>query len=213
MLQWLYSSLTQNIDYGYWALFTLVFLKSVGVPVPGDTALLGAGFILGKFGLSLWQAMAVGTAAAFFGGQLGFGLGGRIGHSRLREIKWLHLTPERVEWVERFFKRHEANAVLAARFIALLPTLAICLLAGMAKMPPRRFLFYNLAGSTVYAAGYVLTGNLLWKNWEFLESWLGPGVFYVVLAVIAFIVLSVIFSHYLSQLLLHFFQNKRNGKK
>jgi membrane protein DedA with SNARE-associated domain len=157
--------------------FIVVFLNNIGVPLPGETILLGAGFVLGKAAGSLWQPMAAGTAACFLGGNCSFWLGRRLGHGGLGKIHWLHLTPQRLKWPERFFKRHGAKAVFIARFIALFPPVAANLLAGMAKMPWRIFLFYNLTGSAVYTTSDILIGYFFGKKWKLLEAWLGPRRF------------------------------------
>jgi membrane-associated protein len=57
-------------------------------------------------------------------------LGRRLGHGRLIKIHWLHLTQKRLEWPERFFKRHGAKTVFLARFIPVLPTVIANLLEG-----------------------------------------------------------------------------------
>jgi phosphatidylglycerol lysyltransferase len=66
--------------------FIVVFLNNIGVPLPGETILLGAGFVLGKAAGSLWQPMAAGTAACFLGGNCSFWLGRRLGHGGLGKI-------------------------------------------------------------------------------------------------------------------------------
>jgi len=212
MLHWLHSLLPHIPHYGYALVFIVVFLNNIGVPLPGETILLGAGFILGKAAGSLWQPMATGTAACFLGGICSFWLGLRLGHGSLEKIHWLHLTPERVKWTERFFKRRGAKSVFIARFIPLFPPVAVNLFAGMAKMPWRIFLFYNLTGSAAYATSYILIGYFFGKTWKRLEAWLGPTALYLILAGIALIVLSVIFRHSLFGFLTRLFSKKRKRK-
>ncbi len=212
MLHWLRSLLPHLPHYGYVLVFIVVFLNNIGVPLPGETILLGAGFILGKAAGSLWQPMAAGTAACFLGGICSFWLGRRLGHGSLENIHWLQLTPERVKWPERFFKRHGAKAVFIARFIALFPPVAANLLAGTAKMRWRTFLFYNLTGSAVYTTSYILIGFFFGKKWKFLEAWLGPTALYLILAGIVLIVLGVIFRHSLSKLWVRPFPKKHKRK-
>jgi membrane protein DedA with SNARE-associated domain len=201
MFDWLRSLLPNLPHYGYALVFIVVFLNNVGFPLPGETILLGAGFILGKAAGSLWQPTAAATVACFLGGICAFWLGRRLGHSGLENIHWLHLTPERLKWPDRFFKRHGAKAVFIARFIALFPPVAANLLAGLSKMRWRVFLFYNLAGSAVYAISYILIGYFFGKRWELLEAWLGPTVLYLLLAGIVVIVMGVIYRDFLSNLL------------
>jgi membrane protein DedA with SNARE-associated domain len=179
--------------------FIVVFLNNVGLPLPGEMILLGAGFILGKAAGILWLPLAAGTAASFLGGICAFWLGRRLGQGGLIGIHWLHLTPERLKWPERYFERHGAKAVFIARFIAILPPMAANLLAAMTTMQWRIFLVYDLAGSAAFASSYILIGYLFGKNWNLLEAWSGPMALYLILAAIALIVPGVIFRHTLSR--------------
>jgi membrane protein DedA with SNARE-associated domain len=132
-----------------------------------------------------------------------------LGYSGLGRIHWLHLTPERLKWPERFFKRHGAKAVFIARFIALFPPVAANLLAGMTKMPWRTYLFYNLTGSAAYTTSYILIGYFFGKKWKQLEAWLGPTALYLILAGIVLLVLGVIFRHSISKVLVRLWASKR----
>lgn len=201
MLHWLHSLLPHIPHYGYVLVFIVVFLNNVGVPLPGETILLGAGFILGKAAGSLWQPMAAGTVACSLGGICSFWMGRRLVNSSLDKIHWLNLTPKRVKWPDQFFKRHGAKAVFIARFIALFPPVVANVFAGMSKMPWGIFLFYNLTGSAVYTTSYILIGYFFGKKWKLLEAWLGPTALYLILVGIALIVLGVIFRHSLSKFL------------
>jgi membrane protein DedA with SNARE-associated domain len=212
MLHWLHSLLPHIPRYGFVLVFIVVFLNNLGVPLTGKTIRFGAGFILGKTEGSLWQPMAAGTAACFLGGICAFWLGRRLGRGSLEKIHWLHLTPERLKWPERFFKRHGAKAVFIARVIPLFPPFAANLLAGMAKMPWRIFLFYNLTGSIVCGVSYILIGYFFGKKWKLLEAWLGSTTLYMILTGIALIVLGVIFRHSVSEFLTRDFYKKRKRK-
>ncbi len=55
MLHWLHSLLPDLPHYGYALVFIVVFLNNIGAPLPGETILLGAGFVLGRAQSSLWQ--------------------------------------------------------------------------------------------------------------------------------------------------------------
>ena len=189
--------------------FIVAFLNNLGVPLPGETILLGAGFVLGKTADSLWQPVVAGTAACFLGGICAFWMGRRLGRGRLEKIHWLHLTPERMKWPERFFKRHGDKTVFIARFIFLFPPVVVNLLAGMSQMPWRTFLFYNLTGSAAYATTYTLIGYFFGKKWKLLESWLGPTALYLIFAGLVIVVLSVLFRYSLSGYWARIFPKKR----
>jgi hypothetical protein len=53
MLHWLHTLLPHIPHYGYVLVFVVVFLNNIGFPLPGETILLGAGFILGRTADSL----------------------------------------------------------------------------------------------------------------------------------------------------------------
>jgi membrane-associated protein len=212
MLHWLHSLLPHIPHYGYVLVFIVAFLNNLGFPLPGETILLGAGFMLGKTADSVWQPMVAGTAACFLGGIGAFWLGRRLGHGRLEKIHWLHLTRERLLWPEQFFKRHGAKTVFIARFIFLFPPVVVNLLAGMAKMRWRVFLFYNLTGSAVYTATYILIGYFFGKKWKLLEASLGPTALYLIFAGIAIMVLGVFFRHSVSRCWAYIYSKRQRPK-
>jgi len=212
MLHWLHSLLPHIPHYGYVLVFIVAFLNNLGFPLPGETILLGAGFVAGKTADSLWQPMVAGTAACFLGGICAFWLGRRLGHGRLEKIRWLHLTPERMRWPERFFKRHGDKTVFIARFIFLFPPIVVNLLAGMAKMPWRTFLFYNLTGSAAYTVTYILIGYFFGKEWKWLVARLGSTALCLILAGLVLVVLGVIYRKALSAFLARHFSKERRRR-
>jgi membrane-associated protein len=212
MLHWLHSLLPHIPHYGYVLVFIVAFLNNLGFPLPGETILLGAGFMLGKTADSVWQPMVAGTAACFLGGIGAFWLGRRLGHGSLEKIHWLHLTHERLKWPEQFFKRHGAKTVFIARFIFLFPPVVVNLLAGMSKMRWRIFLFYNLTGSAAYTTTYILIGYFFGKKWKLLEAWLGPTALYLIFAGIAIVVLGVLFRNSASRYWAYIYSKMHKGK-
>ena len=198
--------------YGNAIVFIITYVNSIGFPFPGEPILFGAGFILGREGIPLWGSIAAGITACFLGGESAFWLGRWLGHARLKEIHWLHLTAKKFEWMDRFFKRYGPRTVFIARFIALLPPLIPNVLAGVAKMRWRVFLFYNLTGSSIYTALYILLGYYFGKQWAFLEAWLGPSSIYLILQGIVLMVLAVIFRNFIYRLWTKIFLNKQNEK-
>ena len=79
-----------NIDhlvasYGYLAVFVLVAIESLGVPLPGETALIAAGGFAGHtHDLSPWLIWAVASAATIVGGSIGYWIGAKGGYRLVR---------------------------------------------------------------------------------------------------------------------------------
>src|SRR3954469_11316117 len=86
--------------HGYWVLGLVVMLENAGVPVPGETALLAAGYLTSPDGgrvLHFWPVVAVAFSAAVVGDNVGFWLGRVAARPRLAAgRRFLFLTPERM---------------------------------------------------------------------------------------------------------------------
>jgi membrane protein DedA with SNARE-associated domain len=173
---------------GYWVIFLVVFLNNLCFPVPGDTTLLGSGFLANKGILLLWAVIAAGTAASFLGCIGGYWLGARFGRRFLEDNRWLRIKPAKMKQWELFFEKYGPKVVFFARFVALLHPVT-GLLAGMWKTPYRPFLIYNLAGSLGYSTLYALVGYFFGQRWEFFKSWMGPVALYGILIAAALVTL------------------------
>jgi membrane protein DedA with SNARE-associated domain len=151
---------THTIDawlesYGYLVVFLLVMLESVGVPVPGETALVGAALYAGStHKLEIWAIVAVAAAGAIIGDNIGFAIG-RYGGAKLlvRYGHKVHLHEGRLKIGIWLFRRHGGKVVFWGRFVSLLRTWA-AFLAGANRMEWRRFLVFNAAGGIVWATLY-----------------------------------------------------------
>jgi membrane protein DedA with SNARE-associated domain len=90
-------------------------------------------------------------------------------------LKWgryVKLTPERLEQVERLFVRHGGKAVFAARFFSVSRMLE-ALVAGMSRMRWDTFLLYSALSGTVWATVVVLAGYFFGQSWTSAEHWSG----------------------------------------
>jgi membrane protein DedA with SNARE-associated domain len=179
-------------DHGYWVLALVVMLENAGLPVPGETALLAAGYLScpeGGLHLHLWVVVLVAFVAAVIGDNLGFLLGRRIARPRLQAGKrFLFLTPERMRIAERYFEKYGSLTIFFARFITGLRVVAGPA-AGAAGMPWVRFLVANSAGALCWAIAIALVGHYAGKAWESVRDRMGNGA-WIVLAVLvaAFVV-------------------------
>src|SRR5580765_243678 len=160
-------------SYGYAVVFAGVFLENMGLPVPGETALL-AGAALAHFGqLSLGRVIATAIAAAILGDNLGFFIGRHGGRGIAERHGWrIGLTPDRLREFDRFFQRHGPKTVFAARFITGLRVVG-ALLAGGSGMKWPQFLFFNATGAVVWCTAVAVAGYSLAYSWATLERWVG----------------------------------------
>ena len=162
----------------------IIGLESMGIPSPGETALVLAAVLASQGQLKIWLVILIGVASAIAGDNLGYLLGRRFG----RELLIIRgpLRRERIRAVrvgERFFERHGPKAVFLARFIALV-RFAAAWLAGINRMPWRLFFFWNALGGTVWGVTYGLVGYYGGKAAEPVLARVGV-IGAIVLAVVA----------------------------
>jgi membrane protein DedA with SNARE-associated domain len=153
---------THTIDgwlesYGYLVVFLLVLIESIGVPVPGETALIAAALYAGStHKLDIWWVIAAAIAGAIIGDNIGSSIG-RYGGAKLllRHGHRIGLHEDRLKIGIWLFRRHGGKVVFWGRFVSVLRTWA-AFLAGTNKMAWPRFLFFNAAGAIVWATLYGL---------------------------------------------------------
>jgi membrane protein DedA with SNARE-associated domain len=149
-------------QYGYGAIFVVVMLESVGIPMPGETILVSAAVYAGtKHALDIRWVIAAAAGGAILGDNIGFWVGREFGEPLLE--KWGHLIglDARKRILGRYlFARYGGSIVFFGRFVALLRAFA-ALLAGANGLSPGRFFAFNAAGGIVWATIFGLGGYLL----------------------------------------------------
>ena len=154
-------------EYGYWGVALAIALESMGVPVPGETALVAAALYAGKTqALNIWVLIAFASAGAILGDNIGYWIGREIGFRMLlRYGSYVGLTEGRIKLGQYLFERHGGKIVFFGRFIALLRSLA-ALMAGLNQMSWPRFVVFNAAGGILWAACYGLAAFYFGKRIE-----------------------------------------------
>ena len=168
-------------QYGYLIVFFGVMLGTMGIPFPSAAILLAAGVLVQQGHLDLRDAVVVGILGAIIGNQIGYWVGHRAGRPFV--LKWgryVKLTPERLEQVERLFARHGGKAVFAARFFSISRVLE-ALVAGTSRMRWGTFLFYSALGGAVWATVVVLVGYFFGESWVSAQHWSGRAPLVLVL--------------------------------
>ncbi len=136
--------------WGYLAVFLVVVLGNFGLPVPEETVLVLAGYMAWNGTLRLPAVIAVGVVSAATGDNLGYWVGRRYGRATLeRHGHWVAVTPERLEAVWSFVRRHGLLGVFVARFIPGLRFMAgpIAGASGLGALP---FFVANVLGALIY---------------------------------------------------------------
>jgi membrane protein DedA with SNARE-associated domain len=178
-------------SYGYWAVFLLVAAESLGIPLPGETALITAGIYAGHtHRLSPWLIFLVAAAGAIIGDNIGYWIGDKGGYRlALRYGPKVRLDERKLKIARYLFDTHGGKVVFFGRFVSVLRTYA-AFLAGTSKMRWRWFVAANAAGGIVWAGIYTLAAYLAGSTLQQVSgtiNWILIGV--AVVAIVAVVML------------------------
>jgi membrane protein DedA with SNARE-associated domain len=187
-------------DYGLVTVAVIIGLECVGIPLPGETALLGAAIYAGtKHDLNIVVVILTAAAAAIAGRMIGYVIGREYGYwLLLRYGNYVRMTQSRIKLGQYLFLRHGGKIVFFAQFVPVLRTFA-GIFAGANMMPWRDFLIANVIGSLVWAVLYGYAAYALGREFVRLE---GPIVIVILLiTVVGFIIGGVFVSRHEAQLI------------
>ncbi|WP_299230791.1 bifunctional DedA family/phosphatase PAP2 family protein [uncultured Halomonas sp.] len=139
-------------------------LAVVGVLVPGVLLITAAASMAGHQELALPAPLL----AAFIGAVAGDSASFVLGYTQRERVTrcWpFSRHPEFLARGARFFQRQGVLSVFLGRFVGPVRPI-VPLIAGMLHMPPRTFLWANLASAALWAPAYVLPGYLLGRTWD-----------------------------------------------
>jgi membrane protein DedA with SNARE-associated domain len=142
---------------GY-ALPAIVGLESMGVPSPGETALILAAVLASEGKLQIWLVIVIACASAIVGDNIGYWLGRLIGREVLEAPGPFQKRRVRLIAIgQHFFDKHGGKAVFFARWIALV-RIAAAWFAGIEEMRFLEFFLWNALGGITWATTYGLVG-------------------------------------------------------
>jgi membrane protein DedA with SNARE-associated domain len=174
--------------YGYATIALLVAAEGVGIPLPGETALITGAALAARGHLSLVWVIIAAAAGVSAGGCGGYWIGKTGGRAIVvRYGKWIGIKAQELDYAQRFFQRHGALAVLVGRFLPVIRILT-GLAAGITQMPFGRFVVVNMIAGVLWSSLFGVLGYESSRNMFRLEHQYGRMVVVglVVLAAIGF---------------------------
>src|SRR5215471_3016683 len=142
--------------YGYIAIGCIIALESMGLPLPGESALVAAALYASHHDQNIAGVVAAAATGAIVGDNVGYWIGREFGYRLLlRYGAAIGLSTSKIKLGQYLFLRHGGKVVFFGRFVAVLRILA-AFLAGVNHMNWRRFLLANAAGGILWAAVFGL---------------------------------------------------------
>jgi membrane protein DedA with SNARE-associated domain len=123
--------------YGLLVVAGFIGLESIGLPLPGETALIVGSVIAGRtHELNIIEVIVTATCASFFGRILGYMIGAKFGYwLLLRYGAYVRITEPRIKLGQYLFLQHGAMIMIVAQFVPVMRAIAGVLAGGIICLP------------------------------------------------------------------------------
>ena len=148
-------------QYGVAAVFMILTLELLGIPLPGESLLIVAASLAGRGDISIVSLLLSAWAGAVLGDNIGYIVGRMLGRNLLlRYGEKIGLNTKRLRRMEAIFARYGSLTVGVARFFNVLRQLN-GVVAGTLKMDWRKFLLFNALGGALWVSVWTMAGLYL----------------------------------------------------
>ena len=152
--------------YGDAGLFSLLVLGIVGLPVPDETLLVFSGYLISKGQLQLLPTVLSAFAGTTCGISLSYLAGAKLGVPVIQRYgRYLHVTPERLERVHRWFERI-GNWLLPAGYFIPGVRHFTALVAGTSGLRYPTFAVFAYPGGAVWVTVFIGIGYFVGERWR-----------------------------------------------
>jgi membrane protein DedA with SNARE-associated domain len=172
-------------EHGYGALYLLLALGVVGLPIPDETLLVFTGYLIGRGTLSPVGAFAAAVAGAWTGISGSYLLGRTLGVGAVHRYgKYVHFTEPRLAKVHQWFDRIGHWMLFAGYYIAGVRHFT-AVVAGMSRVGYPTFIAYAWSGGAVWVATFLTLGYFLGENWRQVAELVHRYIVYASVAIVA----------------------------
>ncbi len=145
-------------QYGYIAIFLLLSLGIIGLPIPDEVLMTFVGYLCSQGVLLYSVAVLVAFLGAMFGMSFSYFVGKKLGKPLLWKYgKWLKLTPKRLAKVEGWFQKYGIWTVVFGYYVPGVRHLT-CYLAGVTGIETRKYLLFAGFGAIIWCTVFITVG-------------------------------------------------------
>jgi membrane protein DedA with SNARE-associated domain len=170
--------------YGYGAIFLLLMLGIVGLPVPDETLLVFCGYLISKGKMHPLGAWLSALAGSWCGISLSYTIGRTLGLGVVHRFgKYLHITEERLQRVHQWFDRIGHWALFVGYYIAGVRHFT-AIVAGTSKLSFPSFIAFAWSGGLLWVSTFLTLGYFLGENWKRIADSIHEYLLYASIALI-----------------------------
>ena len=166
-------------QYGYLALFLLLWLGIIGMPIPDEVVVMTGGFMAALGVLHPLPAFLITYAGVIFGLSIGYVLGKVIG---IRSLKYLERKKNMSKYnnqANQLFERYGCYSLVIGYFFPIIRHI-VPYIVGMAKMPYSKYALLSYSTGFAWTLVYFTIGRYFGNNINTISSFLTQYKFVLV---------------------------------
>ncbi|WP_167631013.1 DedA family protein [Mariprofundus ferrooxydans] len=172
------------VEYGYFGLFGTVFVENFGIPLPGQSALMGGAMLARSGDMDMARVFFVAWSAAFSGDVIGYLIGRYLGRRVLDRLPVSNIT---IAKVDRAYARHGGALIVFSRFIEGFRQIN-GIIAGSLGMAWKAFLLFNAIGAflwcSVWGLGLYYAADTILHLWQLMQpihtlGWIATAILFI----------------------------------
>lgn len=154
------------LQHGPGALFVLLLLGIVGLPIPDETLLVYCGYLISTGRLSAVETFLAGVGGTWCGISLSYIIGRTLGIEVVHRFgRYVHITEPRLAKVHAWFDRIGHWTLFCGYFIAGVRHFT-AIIAGTSRLGFWSFAAYAWSGGVVWVAGFLTLGYFIGERWR-----------------------------------------------
>jgi membrane protein DedA with SNARE-associated domain len=151
--------------YGPPAIFVLLALGVVGLPVPDELLMTFIGSLIYRGDLPMIPSVLAALGGAMTGISMSYALGRGAGHVLIKHGHYFHVTPQRIERTHAWFERFGKWTLILGYFIPGVRHLT-AFVAGSSRLHLGAFALFAYAGALLWVATFLTLGYVLGERWH-----------------------------------------------
>lgn len=145
-------------QYGYGAIYILLAIGIVGLPIPDEIMMVTIGYLSSIHVLSYPLSVLFGFLGTVTGMTVSYWIGRKFGKPLLLRFgKYLFLTPNKLEKVERLFERYAQWTIIFGYYIPGVRHLT-CYVSGISGINFRKYFIISSIGALIWCLIFVTIG-------------------------------------------------------
>ncbi|MCX5830773.1 MAG: DedA family protein [Deltaproteobacteria bacterium] len=187
----MHSLLLSITKYSYFEIFIALGLGIVGLPVPDETLMAYAGFLVFQGKLNYLYTILVAFMGTSCGITIGYVLGRTLGNPLIKKCAAkMHVNPDDIHDAEILYNRYGRFALFIGYFIPGVRHLT-AIIAGTSLMPYRTFALFAYTGGLLWTITLVSLGYFLGEKWHHVYMYLHRFIIPLVLLSIIVLIIGI----------------------